>query len=72
MTTAHPKKSKYCVFCNRWDGDAKLTLVNSSVGFKFVPNVFGKCAIKNAQRPASFTGSTCKDYSPSREAEKLL
>jgi hypothetical protein len=72
MTTGHPKKSKYCVFCTRWSGDAKLTPENSTVGFRFDATVFGMCAKNNIKKTAATNASTCKEYSPNEKARMFL
>jgi hypothetical protein len=69
--THHPKRSKSCVFCNYWIGDAKMKFVNSVVGYSYDGNVSGQCTKRNGSKtPAVY--SCGKDYEPSIEAKKLL
>lgn len=68
---AHPKKTKKCVLCKRWNGDADLVFKDQHQGFQFTSGVYGKCVINGASKPST-AGTGCKDYAPSVEAERLL
>ena len=66
----HPKRSKYCVFCKFWIGDANMKYVNSAVGYAYDANAKGKCTKRNGSAtPACYS---CASYKPSPDAEKLL
>ena len=66
----HPKRTKRCAFCKRWDGDAKLVFKNPQMGFEFI-TAQGKCMATNNKRPST-DGHSCKHYEPSVEASRLL
>jgi len=68
-TRNHPRRSKYCVFCKYWMGDAGLKYVSPSVGFEYERDVLGKCIKSNLNYLTYFS---CFDYVPSIDAEKLL
>lgn len=64
-----PKRSKICVFCEYWTGDADLKFISSTVGYEYEHNAIGKCTKKNTNQ---HTFSSCANYEPSREAKKVL
>ena len=65
----HPKRCKYCVFCNYWISDIKLKFINSTVGYEYEQNADGKCVKKNNSTRAY---SSCPKFEPSADAKKLL
>ncbi len=68
--THQPKRLKNCAFCKYWLGDAQMTFVNGTVGFRYDSSAKGKCTKRNgAVTPAVYQ---CKDYAPNRDAERLL
>ena len=68
--THHPKRSKDCVFCKFWLGDANMKFVNSTAGYAYEASARGKCANRNGSvTPACYS---CPNYKPSPDAEKLL
>ena len=68
-TRNHPRRSKCCVFCHYWMGDAELKYVSPSVGFEYERDARGKCMKKDL---SFFTYASCNMFSPSIEASKLL
>lgn len=69
---AHPKRNKYCVFCNYWMGNANLAFINSNAGYEFDSSVNAKCAKMNNNRISNYNAGGCIGYEPSIEARKLL
>ncbi len=69
---AHPKRNRYCAFCNYWMGNADPVFVNNNVGFSFDSNVKAKCTKMNNDRLANYNAGGCPRYEPSIEARKLL
>jgi len=73
MGFAHPARTKLCVFCNRWTGNANLKLKNPNVGYEFNGSTLGKCSRNNGTFPAnSRIADKCEFYDPSMEARRLL
>ena len=70
--TGNPKTHKFCAFCKRWSGDANLTFVSKTVGFKFTRDVSAKCMATNNSKRADMNASSCKDYSPNALVDGLL
>ena len=68
---AHPKRTKYCAFCKRWNGNADLEFKSPTTGFQFTTGVYGKCMATNSNQPST-AGSNCRNYEPSVEASRLL
>jgi len=67
--TDHPKRCKYCVFCEYWTGDANMVLTSPIAGYTYENSARGKCVKGNMTIHA---GGTCSKYEPSREAKKLM
>jgi hypothetical protein len=66
---SHPKKSKKCAFCKRWDGDANLKFKASTTGFEYTLGVRGKCMLKNNIQISS---NSCSKFEPSAKVEGLM
>lgn len=64
-----PKRSKICVFCEYWTGDAGLKFINSTVGYEYESYTNGKCTKKNTNQP---TYTSCANYTPNMAARKIL
>ena len=69
ICTNHPKRCKYCVFCNYWISDIKLKFKNSNAGYEYEQSTEGKCVKMNW---TTRTNSSCNKYEPSIDAKKLL
>lgn len=67
----HPKRNKYCAYCNYWLGDAKLKFVSNGMGFEFDQRAKGKCIKANGSPRDAGSGCTA-NYEPSPDAKKLL
>ncbi len=67
-TKGNPKRSKICVFCEYWTGDAGLVFVNSSVGYEYEAMAVGKCMRNNQNK---YTYSGCTKYEPNAAARRM-
>ena len=73
MVVAHPARSKRCVFCNRWIGNANLKLKSANSGYEFNGMVNGKCAKTNATIVAQASiAEKCDFFDPSMEARRFM
>lgn len=68
--THHPKRTKDCVFCKFWIGDAQMKYVNSNSGYEFQASARGRCTKRNGA--ATTACHTCSNYVPGPDSEKLL
>ncbi len=64
-----PRRSKTCVFCEYWTGDADLVFVNSTVGYEYEALAVGKCMRDNQKR---YTHSGCTKFEPNVAARKVM
>ena len=69
--TAHPKNTKKCAFCRKWDGDANLVFKSPQVGFQYDLGKYAKC-MKNGSTQPSGGGTVCNYYEPLEKVKALL
>ena len=68
----HPKNRKFCTFCKRWSGDARLVIKPPNIGIEFETQAPGQCLQKGGIRGAAALDTGCKYFAPCVEADKLL
>ena len=70
--THHPKLVKNCAFCKYWLGDAQMTFVNGSAGYRYDSSAKGKCTKRSGATTPTPAIYQCRDFAPNRDAERLL